>query len=228
MDYFQQLTNNLQQSLSGLIDQVVVGSDVTVELPADNLLQVAETLRDDGLFQFKVLLDVCGVDYLEYGKCEWQTNSATDDGFSRAVSAEMHQVIPWDKPRYAVVYHLLSMKHNQRLRVKVYLNPEPSVPSVVNVWPSAEWYEREAFDMFGIVFDGHPDLRRLLTDYGFTGHPFRKDFPLIGEVEMHYDAKLERCVYAPVSIKPRVLVPKVIRIDHRYSSEHNDEEKDDG
>ena len=135
----------------------------------------------------------------------------------------MHRVIPWDKPRYGVVYHLLSRAFNQRLRIKVYLEPEPVIPSVNNIWPSANWYEREAFDLFGVVFDGHPDLRRILTDYGFSGHPFRKDFPLIGEVEMRYDAEKEQCIYEPVSIQERVLVPKVIRQDNRYASTEFDE-----
>ena len=127
------------------------------------------------------------------------------------------RIIPWDKPRFGVVYHLLSVAKNHRMRLKVYLGGEPMLPSVMNVWASANWFEREAFDLFGIVFDGHPDLRRLLTDYGFVGHPFRKDFPLIGEVEMRYDAAQQRCIYEPVSITPRVLVPKVIRDDNRYS-----------
>ena len=197
MEYFQPLADDLQQSLGDLIDHVDVANDVTVELPASNLLEVSRKLRDNAPFHFTTLLDVCGVDYLEYGCCDWRTEETTQTGFSRGVAeGDQRRVIAWDKPRYAVVYHLLSMQANQRLRLKVYLEPEPIVPSVNAIWPSANWYEREAFDMYGIVFEGHPDLRRLLTDYGFIGHPFRKDFPLVGEVEMRYDAAQERCVYS--------------------------------
>ena len=130
----------------------------------------------------------------------------------------------WKGPRFAVVYHLLSIQNNHRIRVKTFAPDEmPVVDSVINIWASANWYEREAFDFFGILFEGHPDLRRILTDYGFIGHPFRKDFPLIGNVEMRYDAEKQRVVYEPVSIEPRVLVPKVVREDHRYLIEAEEE-----
>lgn len=175
-------------------------------------------MRDEAPFYFELLLDICGVDYLKYGTSEWRTEETTNTGFSRGFRKNIQeQMIPWNKPRFAAVYHLLSLRHNQRVRLKVYVdNDPPIVPSVVKLWNSADWYEREAFDLFGIVFDGHPDLRRLLTDYGFLGHPFRKDFPLIGEIELRYDAAQQRCIYEPVSIQPRVLVPKVIRSDNRY------------
>ena len=191
---------------------------VTVELSANYLLEVAIVLRDEPSFKFELLLDICGVDYLKYGVSHWRTEETTNTGFSRGYSSDqLEQIIPWNKPRFAVVYHLLSITNNHRLRLKIYVDGEPPlVPSVIKIWNSADWYEREAFDLFGIVFDGHPDLRRLLTDYGFVGHPFRKDFPLIGEVELRYDAAQQRCIYEPVSIQPRVIMPKVIRIDSRY------------
>ena len=129
-----------------------------------------------------------------------------------------------DKKRFAVVYHLLSIKHNQRLRVKAFVNNADNVaPSVCELWKVANWFEREAYDLFGILFEGHPDLRRLLTDYGFIGHPFRKDFPVSGHVEMRYDATLQKVVYEPVDIEPRVLVPKVVRHDSRYLSEKGEQ-----
>lgn len=216
------LLEAIQQHFSDQVDQVIDGDMVTVELPLPSLLTVVTALRDEPALCFDTLIDVCGVDYLQYGKTEWRTEQTTASGFSRAVSETMSETVtPFGKPRFAVVYHLLSVEHNHRVRLKVFLEGEPLVPSVIDIWPSANWYEREAFDLFGIVFEGHPDLRRLLTDYGFKGHPFRKDFPLIGEVEMRYDAAQKRCVYEPVSIKPRVLVPKVIRKDSRYKGQPN-------
>lgn len=198
-------------------------NEVTLEVPPTALLAVCQLLKDDPDFRFEMLMDVCGVDYLHYGSAEWETHAATDRGFERAVfslgtgEAENRR---WKKPRFAVVYHLLSLTHNHRLRIKTFLSdPMPCVDSVISVWPSADWYEREAFDLFGILFKGHPDLRRLLTDYGFIGHPFRKDFPLSGEVEVRYDAKQGRVVYEAVDIVPRVLVPKVIRHSQENESE---------
>ena len=189
---------------------------ITLEVAPEKLLFVCKILRDQ--FHFDELMDVCGVDYADYGVTHWRTHETSESGFSRGVSDQGERVYAWDKPRFASVYHLLSVKKNERLRIKVYLNAEPIVPSVIDVWKSADWFEREAYDLFGIVYEGHPDLRRLLTDYGFKGHPFRKDFPLIGEVEMRYDAAQKRCVYEPVSIESRTLVPKVIRDDNRYTS----------
>jgi NADH-quinone oxidoreductase subunit C len=198
--------------------------ELTYELSKDALIEVCTKLRDEPEFAFEMLMDLCGVDYLHYGESEWQTKTATDSGFSRGVEREV--VIPdpdaeYDPKRFAVVYHLLSIKHNHRVRLRVFTgiaNP-PIVPTVVDVWSSANWYEREAFDLYGILFDGHPDLRRILTDYGFIGHPFRKDFPLSGNVEVTYDEELGRVVYQPVSIEPRTLVPKTIRDDNRYTPE---------
>jgi len=198
--------------------------ELTYELDKDDLLEVARTLRDEPEFAFEMLVDVCGIDYLTYGSDEWTTQSATDSGFSRGVDREpviLDESDTFEPERFAVVYHLLSIQNNFRLRLRLYTgesNP-PIVKSVVDIWNSANWYERETFDLFGVLFDGHPDLRRILTDYGFIGHPFRKDFPLIGNVEMKYDADKGRVAYQPVSIEPRTLVPKVIRDDNRYSED---------
>ncbi|HZW60179.1 MAG TPA: NADH-quinone oxidoreductase subunit C [Woeseiaceae bacterium] len=196
--------------------------EVTFEVDKDALLEVATALRDEGDFGFEQLIDVCGVDYLTYGKAEWVTDDATDSGFSRGVIREpviLDESEHFDARRFAAVYHLLSLRNNVRLRLRVFAgtsNP-PLLPSVVDIWNSANWFEREAFDLYGILFDGHPDLRRILTDYGFIGHPFRKDFPLSGNVEVKYDADKGRVAYQPVSIEPRTLVPKVIREDNRYN-----------
>jgi NADH-quinone oxidoreductase subunit C len=168
------------------------------------------------------------VDYLTYGQDEWTTESATESGFSRGVERKpviLDESDTFDARRFAVVYHLMSVRQNVRLRLRVYTgdsNP-PIVPSLVPVWGSANWFEREVFDLFGILFDGHPDLRRIMTDYGFIGHPFRKDFPLTGNVEVKYDAEKARVVYQPVSIEERTLVPRVIRDDNRYSADLRDD-----
>jgi NADH-quinone oxidoreductase subunit C len=202
--------------------------EVTIEISPDHLLEVATQLRDLSYFNFSQLMDVCGVDYLLYGQTEWMTQSATSQGYDRGV-IRGGDLTHSDKPRFCVVYHLLSLEHNQRLRIKVYLPEDNAViPSVYPIWNSANWFEREVFDLFGIIFSGHPDLRRILTDYGFIGHPFRKDFPLIGHLEMRYDAKQERVVYEPVSIKPRILVPRVIREDNRYLDDHSVPEQTKG
>lgn len=194
---------------------------------ADNVTSVCTALKNDHDLLFEQLIDIAGIDYLEYGKTEWKTKQATGSGFSRGVSENTfgrftfddNKIQPdMDSPRFAAVYQLLSITRNRRLRLKAICqdNQFPRVPSVCSIWASANWFEREAFDLYGIVFDGHPDLRRLLTDYGFVGHPLRKDFPLVGHVEVRYDPSQERVIYEPVSIEPRVLVPKVIRHDHRY------------
>ncbi|MFQ6021289.1 MAG: NADH-quinone oxidoreductase subunit C [Acidiferrobacterales bacterium] len=176
-------------SITNIIEAV---GELTLEIKREDVREVCRILRDDPFFSFEQLIDLCGVDYQDYRR-------EAPEGASQG-------------PRFAVVYHLLTLKHNRRLRLRAFLDDElPIVDSVVDIWNSANWYEREAFDLFGIVFEGHPDLRRILTDYGFVGHPFRKDFPLIGEVEMRYDAEKQRVVYEPVSIEPRILVPRVIR-----------------
>jgi NADH-quinone oxidoreductase subunit C len=193
--------------------------ELSYEVAADQLLDVAKTLRDTAGLKFQMCMDVCGIDYLQHGIAEWTTQGATSSGFSRGVArSELRDSEVTPGRRFAVVYHLLSIALNQRLRLRVFCadDSHPMVDSVTTVWASADWFEREAFDLFGILFKGHPDLRRLLTDYGFIGHPFRKDFPLSGHVEVRYDPEKGRVVYQPVSIDPRVLVPKVIRHDNRY------------
>ena len=200
-------------------------AEVTIDVAADAWLATARALRDE--FGFEQLVDVSGVDYLSYGSDEWDTE-VSSEGFSRGVEGKGAGRFVWgEQPngagvapgrRYAAVAHLLSYQHNQRLRLRTFADNDdmPVVASLTGVWPGANWFEREAFDLFGIIFEGHPDLRRILTDYGFVGHPFRKDFPLIGNVEVRYDADKQRVVYEPVSIEPRVLVPRVIRDDARY------------
>ena len=193
-----------------LQDTITACEEITIEIAPQYLREICVALRDEAAFKFTMLIDVCGVDYSNYGVSEWVTEKATGTGFERGVSKIKN--LEWKKPRFAVVYHLLSIEHNQRLRIRAFAAGEPPmIDSVTDIWPSASWYEREAFDLFGIIFNGHPDLRRILTDYGFIGHPFRKDFPLIGNVEVRYDAALGRVIYEPVSIEPRTLVPKVIR-----------------
>jgi NADH-quinone oxidoreductase subunit C len=198
--------------------------EVTFEVDRQSLIEVATALRDEEAFGFGMLIDVCGVDYLDYGQAEWKTQDATDSGFSRGVEREpviIDDAESFDPRRFAVVYHLLSVAKNLRLRLRAFCGSDnpPRMPSVTDIWASADWFEREAFDLFGILFDGHPDLRRILTDYGFIGHPFRKDFPLSGNVEVRYDPDKRRVAYQPVSIEPRTLVPKVIRDDHRYEEQ---------
>jgi NADH-quinone oxidoreductase subunit C len=223
------LAESIGRIFPGLVP-VFIGRtrELTFEVPAAQLLEFAAGFRDHAELKFEMCMDVCGVDYLEHGRAEWKTEAATSSGFSRGVarrSAQLSEIGAGEapaagpaRPRFAVVYHLLSITHNQRVRLRVFCEDEtqPMVDSVTDIWAGANWFEREAFDLFGILFKGHPDLRRLLTDYGFIGHPFRKDFPLSGNVEVRYDPEKRRVVYQPVTIEPRVLVPKVIRHDNRY------------
>lgn len=190
----------LRDHLSGLLAGKLVSvqdklDELTVVVRAADLLPVMSVLRDADKLRFEQMIDLCGVDYSEYGDGAWQGK------------------------RFAVVYHLLSITYNRRLRIRVFAEEDgfPVLPSVVDIWSCANWYEREAFDLFGIVFTGHPDLRRLLTDYGFVGNPFRKDFPLSGHVEMKYDPAQQRVVYQPVSIDPREVTPRIVR-DELYGS----------
>lgn len=196
--------------------------EVTLTVPREGLLNTLfELYGHTPDFGFEQLIDLCGVDYSTYGQVEWETNSASTSGFGRGVNRDA-EIDTQGTDRFAVVYHLLSIENNIRLRVKTYLDSEqPIVASVMPVWPVADWFEREAFDLYGILFEGHPDLRRILTDYGFVGHPFRKDFPLSGHVEMRYDPEKKRVIYEPVSIEPRTLVPRVIREDNRYVNEES-------
>ena len=216
-EYIADLTNDFA-------DQFIASSfaynELTVEIAKENLIKVMTRLKN--VFKFEQLVDVSGVDYLCFGEDEWKTQSATSTGFSRGVvqGELLHKEPNKGKKRFAVVYHLLSLALNIRLRVKVFLEEyDLMLPSIVDIWPSANWNEREAFDMFGFIFIGHPDLRRILTDYGFVGHPFRKDFPQSGYVEMRYDETQKRVVYEPVEIDPRINTPKVIRQDNRYLDE---------
>ncbi|PXX44421.1 MULTISPECIES: NADH-quinone oxidoreductase subunit C [Aquitalea] len=172
-----------------LVSSTLALDELTIVCKAADLITVATTLRDHAELSFEQLIDLCGMDYSAY----------RDE--------------PWDGPRFAVVYHLLSLKHNLRIRLRVFAEDDsfPLLASVNPVWNAANWFEREAFDLFGIVFEGHPDLRRILTDYGFVGHPFRKDFPLSGHVEMRYDPTQQRVIYQPVTIEPREITPRIIR-----------------
>jgi NADH-quinone oxidoreductase subunit C len=192
------LAENLKAVLGEKAATVVVAlHEVTITVPANELVGTLQSLRDHPEFGFEQLSDLCGLDYQAYGGGEWGGR------------------------RFAVVYHLLSIAHNRRVRVRVFAEDDdfPVVDSVVSIWPSANWYEREAFDLFGIMFDGHPDLRRLLTDYGFIGHPFRKDFPLSGNVEMRYDPEQKRVIYQPVTIEPREITPRILRQENYGDSE---------
>lgn len=220
MSRVEQLASACETKFAGRARVVVTHHEVTLEVEPDHLLAVMHTLHDDEAFAFKSVMDICGVDYLHYGVGEWETTDASSTGFCRGVDTTPPPST-WDKPRFAVVYHLLSVPQNQRVRVVVYV-PEDNlmVESVEHIWPVANWNEREVYDLFGIVFNNNSDLRRILTDYGFIGHPFRKDFPLIGEVEVRYDATEARVVYDPVDLRPRTLVPKVVRYT---AEEHPDE-----
>jgi NADH-quinone oxidoreductase subunit C len=200
--------------------------ETTMELAPDSWIEVIRALRDEPEFGFEQLIDVCGVDYLGYGDDEWDTSDVSSEGFSRGVEGMGPGRFNWENrprgkgpdKRFAAVIHLLSVRNNRRVRLRCFaLDPTlPVVPSLTGLFPVANWFEREAFDLFGIIFEGHPDLRRILTDYGFVGHPFRKDFPMIGNVEVLYDAEKKRVVYQPVSIEPRVNVPRVVREDSRW------------
>jgi NADH-quinone oxidoreductase subunit C len=180
---------------TGLAELTEALNELTIECKAQDFIEVCTKLRDHGELKFEQLIDLCGIDYSEYG-----------DG-------------SWEGPRYAVVLHLLSVSLNQRVRLRVFATDDdfPVLPTLIDVWPSANWFEREAFDLFGIIFENHPDLRRILTDYGFVGHPFRKDFPMVGNVEMRYDPEQQRVVYQPVSIELRNNVPRVIRNKGQHS-----------
>lgn len=237
MSKAQQLSDKLAQVFSSQLQSNTVDvGEVTIEVAAKDYRDVCLKLRDDESLGFEMLIDLCGVDYSEYGQAEWTTEESSGTGFSRGVDTASHGHLRFgddvpekntDRPRFASVAHLLSVRNNQRLRVRVYAEDDamPVVPSVADIWSVANWFERESFDLYGIHYEGHPDLRRILTDYGFVGHPFRKDFPLSGNVEMRFDPEQNRVIYEPVSIEPRVLVPRVIREDNRYyEPEENTEE----
>ena len=188
----QALESRIREAAGDAVSAAAIElGELTVDLEASALHDTCKKLQAAENFSFDTLIDVCAIDFLDYRKEAGEK---------------------WQQPRFAVVYHLLSTTRNQRLRLRVFVEESsPMVDSVIDIWKSADWFEREAFDLYGILFKGHPDLRRILTDYGFIGHPFRKDFPLSGHVEMRYDEDKGRVVYQPVSIEPRVLVPRVIR-----------------
>lgn len=191
-DAIQSLERDVAAALGDKLARAAVDrGELTIEVAAADLVAAARILRDDDALAFSILADLCATDYEGFGD------------------------VPRDGRRFAVVLHLLSIRHNRRVRVKTWCPDDgfPVVDSVIDVWPAANWYEREAFDLYGVVFEGHPDLRRILTDYGFMGHPFRKDFPISGHVEMRYDPVQKRVVYQPVTIEPREIVPRVIRED---------------
>lgn len=230
------LKKQLKSHFGDLIFNVVSQhGEITLEISPENWQQVCLQLRDDSQFLFSQLIDLCGIDYLTFGEGEWQTDGVSSTGFSRGIQQKGPGRFSWEEretelmeKRFAVVVHLLSLEHNMRLRLKCFA-PDTgvlAVPSLIKVWSVADWFEREAFDLFGIIFVGHPDLRRILTDYGFIGHPFRKDFPLIGNVEVRYDEEQGRVIYEPVSIEPRVTIPKTIRKDARYAENQEELEEE--
>jgi NADH-quinone oxidoreductase subunit C len=216
-----------------LLQVIVQRDEITLEVAPENYKSVIAALRDHAEFAFEQMIDLCGVDYLSYGEAEWDTSDVSSQGFSRGVEGEGPGRFTWQgRPqghalvkRFASVVHLLSVQHNRRIRVRCFAadNDLPQIDSIVSIYPIADWFEREAFDLYGILFSGHPDLRRILTDYGFVGHPFRKDFPLIGNVEVLYDEEKQRVIYQPVSIEPRVGVPKVIRDDSRWQQAQSEQ-----
>ena len=210
----------IQNSLEGEYEIESEADILTLRVKKDYLLSIMNSLKTNEELLFNQLTDICGVDYSLFGKPEWNTKEVTSSGYSRGIKASSHGRIKFGETvdglntedRFCVCYHLLSIKYNRRIRVKVYINEDPLIlPSVTSIWSSADWYERETFDLFGILFENHPDLRRILTDYGFIGHPFRKDFPLVGNTQIRYDPNLKKIIQEPVDIEPRVLVPKVIR-----------------
>ena len=214
---YEQLNDLIKQYLKSFeIVKINHRTSITLELKKDDLVEICTLLKETKALNFSMLIDLCGVDYLHYGVDDWETSKATASGFSRAV--QKNTIIPdpdeeYQEKRFAIIYHLLSIEKNWRIRLKTFTgnaNP-PTVQSVTGIWGSANWFEREAFDLFGIHFNGHPDLRRILTDYGFIGHPFRKDFPLSGNLEVFHDDLEEKVKYRPVSIISRPGVPKVIR-----------------
>ena len=204
------LTARFAQELRAL---PALPNEVAFEVDAANLLAVCRELRDNAELGFEQLIDLAGVDFLDYGREEWNTLASTATGFSRGVNRIKETVSEPKKARFAVTYQLLSISNNWRLRLRSFTSEgePPVIDSVVDIWAGANWFEREAFDMYGIMFRNHPDLRRILTDYGFIGHPFRKDFPVMGDVEMRYDPEQRRVIYQPVTIEPREITPRIIR-----------------
>jgi NADH-quinone oxidoreductase subunit C len=231
----QALIDGVKTALEGKVDSITDALDeATLVVRPDDLIGAMTILRDSRALQFDQLIDLCGVDYGGYGKVAWMGTPISEGGAGAplggpAPESDAKPALEIVAPaadttvgvRFAVVYHLLSLPHNWRLRVRVFAGNDdlPVVNSVIGIWPSANWFEREAFDLYGIIFDGHPDLRRILTDYGFIGHPFRKDFPLSGNVEMRYDPDQQRVIYQPVTIEPREVTPRIVREENYGDSE---------
>ncbi len=219
--YYSELSDKVTSTLAEVeaVQATVAYGELTIEVSKENLFQICQILRDAQELAFDTIIDVCGVDYSGYGVAK--------DGVTNAADPKAN-VSKDCKTRYASVYHLLSVKNNHRIRVRTWLDDDfPMVDSVVPIWSGANWFEREAFDMLGILYSGHPDLRRILTDYGFIGHPLRKDFPVVGQVEMRYDANKQRVIYEPVTLEERVNIPRVIRDDNRYAERMQEQERSD-
>ena len=213
--------STLRADLTGLFGDKLTGmeealGELTIVVKAADMLDVLEHLRDEPKFRFEQMVDLCGVDYSAYGSDVSEGGAYFKDDMSPVDAG----VFPF---RFAVVYHLLSVTHNRRLRVRIFAEDDemPMLSSICDIWSSVNWYEREAFDLYGIIFVGHPDLRRILTDYGFVGNPFRKDFPLSGHVEMRYDPDQQRVIYQPVSIEPREVTPRIVREENYASNPNN-------
>lgn len=223
--YYSELSDKVIAALAEVeaVQATVAHGELTIEVSKENFYQLCQILRDNQELAFDTIIDVCGVDYSGYGVAKDGTITVSD-----AEKADTSKASKDCKTRYASVYHLLSVKNNHRIRVRTWLDDDfPMVDSVVSIWSGANWFERESFDMVGILYSGHPDLRRILTDYGFIGHPLRKDFPVVGQVEMRYDANKQRVIYEPVTMEERVNIPRIIRDDNRYAErmEHARKEK---
>ena len=210
--------NKIRELLTDHIVDYIESDMITVVVEKSNLKKTLTLLKEDKDLQFTQLVDLCAVDYIEYGKSEWQTREATSTGYSRGIKPTSHSRIDFsdetddDDYELCVIYHLLSINKNLRIRIKCFLDESSLIiPSVTDLYAAADWYEREAYDLFGVLFEGHNDLRRILTDYGFIGHPFRKKFPLVGNTQVRYDPEQRKVINEPVDINPRTLVPKVIR-----------------
>ena len=210
--------NKIRELLDGLIVDNIESDISTITVEKSKLKKVLKLLKEDIDLKFTQLVDLCAVDYIEFGNSEWQTREPTNTGYNRGIKPSSHSRIEFsneeteDEFELCVVYHLLSIENNMRIRIKCFLdNDSMIIPSVTDLFASADWYEREAYDLYGVLFDGHNDLRRILTDYGFIGHPFRKKFPLVGNTQVRYDPEQKKVINEPVDINPRTLVPKVIR-----------------
>lgn len=215
MGKLEQLQASLSQHIAGTKNSRIAHNQLIITVETNQWLNIAKQLRDD--YEFSILIDICGVDYSTYGKTNWQTTESSHTGFGRSVFDDLQDIETVEHKftdnRYCVVYQLLDINNNRRLTIKIFPenNDYPMLSSVESIWKTANWFEREAFDLFGILFENHSDLRRILTDYGFVGHPLRKDFPLTGHVEMIYDEQKKQVVYQPVTIKNRINTPRVIR-----------------